>query len=224
MRMTFTDVNSQAKFLGEGPCKSRVDVETQDAKPFLYVMDGIQKAGAEAWVRIIHKDIYGKVNPVIPNSTNPYIPFSTIITNKSGIKEASLCYTTDGNQWFEVKLTANGNCWHADVPLSDFTGGQPIPANGIQVSYYLSATSNNGKTVTKPINAQKGSLYDFTITSAVEYDKNQFDYATEPAPVDQIKFYIANSLIREDTSVEPTPTGIVEIEDGNGGMDNVRKG
>ena len=92
------------------------------------------------------------------------------------------------------------------------------------MSYYLSATSNNGKTVTKPINAQKGSLYGFTITSAVEYDKNQFDYTTEPVPVDQIKFYIANSLIREDTSVEPTPTGIVEIEDGNGGMDNVRKG
>ena len=40
------------KLLGEGVCKSRVDVETQDAKPFLYVMDGIQKAWAEAWVRI----------------------------------------------------------------------------------------------------------------------------------------------------------------------------
>ena len=161
-------------------------------------------------VRIIHKDIYGKVNPVMPNSTEQYIPFSAIITNKSGIKEASLCYTTDDKQWFEVKLTANGNCWHADVPLSDFTGGQPIPAGGIPVSYYLSATSNNGKTVTKSINAQKGSLYGFTITSAVEYDKNQFNYATEPVPEDQIKFYMANGLIREDTSAEPT--GIIEVK------------
>ena len=173
-------------------------------------------------VRIIHKDIYGKVNPVIPNSTNPYIPFSTIITNKSGIKEAKLYYSIDGKQWNEVSLTANGNCWHADVPLSDFTGGQPIPADGIPVSYYLSATSNNGKTVTKPVNAQKGSLYGFTITSAVEYDKNQFDYTTEPAPEDQIKFLMANALIREDTSVEPT--GIVKIQDGNVGMYNGRKG
>ena len=80
------------------------------------------------------------------------------------------------------------------------------------MTYYLSATSNNGKTVTKPINAQKGSLYDFTITSAVEYDKNQFDYATEPASDNQIKFLMGNSLIREDTSTEPT--GIVEIEHG----------
>ena len=175
-------------------------------------------------VRIIHKDIYGKVNPVQPNSTDQYIPFSAIITNKSGIKEASLYYTTDDKQWSEVKLTGNGNCWHADVPLSDFTGGQPIPANGIPVSYYLSATSNNGKTVTKPINAQKGSLYDFTITSAVEYDRNQFNYTTEPASDDQIKFLMGNSLIREDTSTEPTTTGIVEIADGNGGMDNGRKG
>lgn len=46
------DAYSPAKFLGEGPCKSRVDVVTLDAQPFLYVMDGIQKAGAEAWVRI----------------------------------------------------------------------------------------------------------------------------------------------------------------------------
>ena len=43
---------SQRELLGEGPCKSRVDVETRDAQPFLYIMDGIQKAGAEAWVRI----------------------------------------------------------------------------------------------------------------------------------------------------------------------------
>lgn len=78
------------------------------------------------------------------------------------------------------------------------------------MSYYLTATSNNGKTVTKPINAQKGSLYDFTITCAVEYDKNMFDYATEPAPVDQIKFIMAKDLIREDTSVEPT--GIIEVK------------
>ncbi len=159
-------------------------------------------------VRIIHKDIYGNVNPVIPNEENQYIPFSAIITNKSGIKEASLCYTTDGKQWFEVKLTGNGNCWHADVPLSDFSGGKPIPAGGIPVNYYLSATSNNGKTVTKPLNAKAGSLYDFTITTAVEYDKNQFDYATEPAKDDQIKFKMGNTLIREDTSTEPTPTGI----------------
>ena len=46
------DEQSVAELLGEGPCKSRVDVETLNGKPFLYVMDGIQKAGAEAWVRI----------------------------------------------------------------------------------------------------------------------------------------------------------------------------
>lgn len=44
------DESFPAELIGEGPVKSRVDVETQDGKPFLYVMDGIQKAGAEAWV------------------------------------------------------------------------------------------------------------------------------------------------------------------------------
>ena len=37
-------------------------------------------------VRIIHKNIYGDVNPVMPDSEEQYIPFSAIITNKSGIK------------------------------------------------------------------------------------------------------------------------------------------
>ena len=47
-------------------------------------------------------------------------------------------------------------------------------------------------------------------------------YTTEPVPENEIKFYMVNGLIREDTSTEPT--GIIEIEDGNRGMDNGRKG
>ena len=97
-------------------------------------------------MRIIHKDIYGDVNPVMPNATEQFIPFSAIITNKSGIKEASLCYAIDGKQWSEIKLMANG------------------------------------KTVTKLVNALKGNLYGFTITSAVKFDKDMFDYTTEPTP------------------------------------------
>ncbi len=167
-------------------------------------------------VRIIHKNIYGDVNPVIPDAEKQYIPFSAIITNKSGIKEAKLYYSLDGKQWNDVSLTANGNCWHTNIDLDKFTGGQTIPADGIQVYYYLAATSNNGKTVTKPINAQKGSLYDFNITSSVKYDQNMFDYATEPIAVDQIKFQPLSQLMREDTSVEPTPTGIVEVKESYG--------
>ena len=163
-------------------------------------------------VRIIHKNIYGDVNPVMPDSEEQYIPFSAIITNKSGIKEAKLYYSFDGKQWNDVSLSSNGNCWHAKVALDKFTGGQPIPADGIQVYYYLSATSNNDKTVTKPVNAQKGSLYDFTITSSVKYDQNMFDYSTTPVAVEEIKFLLNNQLMREDTSSDPTPTGIVEVK------------
>ena len=163
-------------------------------------------------VRIIHKNIYGDVNPVMPDSEEQYIPFSAIITNKSGIKEAKLYYSFDGKQWNDVSLASNGNCWHAKVALDKFTGGQPIPADGIQVYYYLSAASNNDKTVTKPVNAQKGSLYDFTITSSVKYDQNMFDYSTTPVAVEDIKFLLNNELMREDTSSDPTPTGIVEVK------------
>ena len=54
--------------------------------------------------------------------------------NEGSENAAANCTSTDASKdvktgeqiRFEVKLTANGNCWHADVPLSDFTGGQPI--------------------------------------------------------------------------------------------------
>ena len=48
--------DAQVQLLNKGneylPCKSSIDVETADGMVFLYIMDGIQKGGAEAWVRI----------------------------------------------------------------------------------------------------------------------------------------------------------------------------
>ena len=160
-------------------------------------------------VRIIHKDIYGDVNP----GTLGYIPFSAIITNKSGISEASVYYSINDGAWSQAAMTNkdNGNCWHVDIDLNNLTGGNPIPAEGINVYYYISATSENGKTITKPFNAINGTLYSFTLTTSVKYDENMFDFSVDPIDEGSIKFSLDNALIREDTSEDPT--GVIEIQE-----------
>ena len=159
-------------------------------------------------IRIIHKDIHNKVNP----GTDTAIPFSTIITNKSGIAEAKVFYRINNGDWSEAPLKANGNCWSGKVDLKVFTGGQPLTEEGIYVEYYIQATSNNGKTVTKPINAQYGSLYDFTLTNSVDYDENAFDYATEPIAKELITFELDTSWLYEDTTTDDETTGIIEVK------------
>ena len=105
----------------------------------------------------------------------------------------------------------NGNCWHVDIDLNNLTGGNPIPAEGINVNYYISATSENGKTITKPFNAINGTLYSFTLTTSVKYDENMFDFSVDPIDEGSIKFSLDNALIREDTSEDPT--GVIEIQE-----------
>lgn len=159
-------------------------------------------------VRIIHKNIHGYVNP----GTNNYIPFSAIITNKSGIKEAKLFYSVNGGDWNEVDLTANGNRWSCKVNLSALTGGQPLTAKGIDIEYYIQATSNNGKTVSKPLNAQYGAFYNFNLTTNAKYDKDMFDFETAPMLKDSITFQLDARWLVEDTSTDEPTTDITEVK------------
>ena len=155
-------------------------------------------------IRILHKNIHGNVNP----GSLTDIPFSAVITNKSGIEQASLVYRTDNaDQWHTVPLTANGYRFSCNVPVGELTQGQ----NGqdIPVDYYFRVTSRNGKTITKPLNALTGSLYSFTLTSDAAYDEQLFDFSTEPMDKDLITFTLSSNYLVEDTS-EDTVTGIVD--------------
>ena len=166
-------------------------------------------------LRIIHKNIYGKVNP----GTLTDIPFSSIITNKSGIKSAKLVYRVNEGEWMEVALTGNGNCWSSSVSLDDFLGsGQPLTAEGTNVEYYIEATSNNGKTVTKPVNAAYGAYYDFTLTSNADYDDNMFDFETSPVGQEYITYQFDTSWLTEDTSTDEDETGVVELKENKSSM------
>ena len=186
-------------------------------------------------IRIIHKNIHDKVNP----DKNSGIPFCAYITNKSGIKEAQLMYSVNGGPWVTVPLAGNGNNWNCWIPIDDITGGQPesgeedtgeedtdVPSvNGrgikankayhgddVTVFYYIQATSNNGKTITKPFNAYHGDFYDFTLTDKVPYDESMFDFAVDPMPKDYITFILDTQYLTEDvTTAQDAPTAIKEV-------------
>ena len=151
-------------------------------------------------VRILHDAMYNKVN----FGTLTEVPFSAFITNKSGIKNASLHYLVgDDGEWQKVDMTGNGNRWYCRVPASKFPQGKTV-------FYYIEATSNNGKTVTKPFTANNGGYYDFTPSSEVPYKADDYDFSTEPIAKEKITFQLDTQWLKEDKSTDD-PTGISEI-------------
>ena len=155
-------------------------------------------------VRILHKCLHDEVNL----GTLEYVPFSAVITNKSGIKEARLFYLVgEKGEWKQADMTGNGNRWYCNVPAAEF-------ANGQTAYYFIQATSNNDKTVTKPITADNGGYYYFTVDNAVAYTDDVFDFSTEPMPKANITFKLDTSWLREDTTKVVAPTGIREVAAG----------
>lgn len=83
----------------------------------------------------------------------------------------------------------------------------------ITFEYYISATSNNGKTITKPMTALQGGYYTFYFNGeAKALDSLQYDFSTDPRPVTDITFLFdaANTHLDTSTSPEPPITNINE--------------
>lgn len=80
-------------------------------------------------------------------------PMDAIITNRSGIASATVYWRVKGaSTWKTIAMTsAPGNHWLANLPS---TGVAPFDL----IEYYISATSNNGKTMTKPMTGPDGPL------------------------------------------------------------------
>lgn len=101
---------------------------------------------AENPVRIYHDPVRWW-NPQL-NSVNPV--YRVIAQNKSGVASAKMYYKTAGeSSWSEVELTSDeGNMYTAQITLPQ--------ASRDTLLYYISVTSNNGKTITKPMTAPQG--------------------------------------------------------------------
>jgi hypothetical protein len=119
---------------------------------------------AEHPIRILHPAIHGNT---LTEYTTTNAPIHTEITNVDGIQNAKVVYRVDDGAWQEVALTAGANnSYDATLPTSSFT------VNGsAKVEYYISATSNAGKTITKPMTASQGGYFTFYMGDFVGIDE-----------------------------------------------------
>jgi agmatine/peptidylarginine deiminase len=94
------------------------------------------------------------------------------ITNQSGIQEAK-CYWKKNNAstWNSFNLTDSSGYWIGDISNA---GLQDLDS----LSYYIEAKSNNGKTSTKPLNANKGGYYVMKLKYATGLESNTLENNT----------------------------------------------
>lgn len=165
---------------------------------------------AENPVRILHKTITGAANDMMGHD----IPVSAIITNKSGIANAQCHFRINEGNWDSIALTANGNRFSGLLPTA---GLSPYDADSnyatVTVEYYISATSNNGKTMTKPITAAQGGYFNFYLDSTeMAMDSTRYDFETAPVAEEDITFVFSNALTQLDTSTGTTPP-VISIDE-----------
>lgn len=112
-------------------------------------------------VRILHPSVTGDASA--HNGQN--IPIEATVTNRSGISSVTCYYRVNGGSWSQIALTSTGNAnnFAASMP----TASLPTTGNYAKVEYYISATSNNGKTITKPMTANQGGYYTFYLGSEI---------------------------------------------------------
>ena len=100
---------------------------------------------AESPIRILHSPQRADVNGDVTLNAH--------ITNNTGIASASVMWRANGGNWNTVAMTAGAD--------SNFTA--TLPLNGVNgnIEYYITVTSNGGKTITKPFTAANGAYFSF---------------------------------------------------------------
>lgn len=119
---------------------------------------------AENPVRIYHYPVRW-LNTTNNNSNSVWL--TTLAQNKSGISNTTLYYRTKGQtSWNELNFSSMGdNMYDVHLPIYPSLAADTI-------EYYISATSNNGKTITKPFTAPQGYytfVYGTTVTGYSDY-------------------------------------------------------
>ncbi|SEC87072.1 Por secretion system C-terminal sorting domain-containing protein [Tenacibaculum sp. MAR_2009_124] len=112
---------------------------------------------AENPVRFKHYPYYGKIDNCQSNYT-----VDVVVTNKSGINKASLFSRIKGSSSWNLTNMIKGenNHWTADITTS--SGSNQV------MEYYISATSNNNKTMIHPMTGDQGGAFTFWCTSQTD--------------------------------------------------------
>lgn len=102
-------------------------------------------------------------------------------TNKSGIAATKCMWRVKGtSSWNTINLSDS-----SDYKIGDITGNFQLMDDMTVIEYYITATSNNGKTVTKPITANNGGYYSFYFSEAASVDAEldaARNFAMNPIP------------------------------------------
>jgi len=116
---------------------------------------------AEHPIRILHPAYHDTVSMRFATED---APVRAEIHNVDGIASAKVVYRFNDGEWQELPLTIGAD--------SSYNAVMPTSAAGVdsRVEYYLSATSNAGKTITKPMTAAQGGYYTFIIGDTENID------------------------------------------------------
>ena len=113
---------------------------------------------AEHPIRILHRSRVGNTGPTFVNRDFDVMAY---ITNVDGIASAKVVYRLSGGEWQEAPLTAGeNNRYLGFIPTSQFFAANPTDTTQV-VEYYITVTSNAGKTITKPMTAAQGGYFSF---------------------------------------------------------------
>ena len=109
-------------------------------------------------VRILHRSRYGNTGPTFVNRDFDVLAY---ITNADGIASAKVVYRLSGGEWQESPLVSGeNNRYDGIIPTTQLFSANPTDTSQV-VEYYISATSNAGKTITKPMTAAQGGYFSF---------------------------------------------------------------
>ena len=140
-----------------------------------------KEIGVKDPLRIIHK----KLDEVC--ETEEFIDFSATLQHISGIESASVFYSTNnGTSFQELPLkNAFGEVWENELP--NFS-------KGTKITYFIRAFAQNGKTIARPLPAEKGGwTFEIDCKSSSIFSQNieDFDLKIFPNPISnfvQIEF------------------------------------
>lgn len=139
-----------------------------------------KEIGVKNPLRIIHQ----KLDEVCQDSDS--IQFSATIQHISGIESATVFYSTDPSAGFQQKTMDFfvGEIW--ETKIANFP-------KGTKVTYFIRASAENGKTIARPMPAEKGGwTFEVDCKSSSVVDQNITDFGLQvfPNPVsDNFKIF-----------------------------------
>lgn len=162
---------------------------------------------AENPIRILHPSYTGDQTALLAQGS---AEITALVTNRSGIDNVKLYWRLDGGEWNEVDMEirdASANEWFCNMDLSDVVLVDTV-GSYVTIEYYLSATSNNGKTITKPMTAGQGGYYTFYMG-----DRSVFPVAIDPVSMNQTigQFYPNPSSEKADIQIEMGGEGRMDV-------------